>query len=91
MEKELELKLKSNLKTILASKGITQSKMKEDLKLTSNFVSNLANAKIKQLDISTLFKVCQYLDCDIKDLLTFYDFEPVVKKNRKDLLLALAA
>lgn len=84
MSKE-NLILLSNVKTILASRGVTMQKMKTDLKLTNNLGTNLLSRpeNIKGLNIAILAKICDYLDCDIKDMFSFRGFDPLEIKPKK--------
>jgi DNA-binding Xre family transcriptional regulator len=82
---EEKLILRSNVKTILASRGITMEQMKADLKLTNNLGTNLLSRsdKIKGLNIDTIAEICNYLDCDIKDMFSFRGFDPLEIKPKK--------
>jgi len=82
--KEEELILLSNVKTLLASRGVTRTQMMHDLNLTSNFATNLMkDGKIKALNVETLKKICIYLDCDLRDLFSFKGFDPVERKFKQ--------
>lgn len=82
MSEELKKKIYySNLKTVLKSKNITQDKLMNDLKLNPNFTSNLANAKIERLEMDKIIKICEYLECDLSDLISVYPFKPAIKER----------
>lgn len=59
--------------------------MKADLKLTNTLGTNLLSRpeQIKSLSIETLAEICDYLDCDIKDMFSFRGFDSLEIKPKK--------
>lgn len=88
MEEKLTLILQSNIKTILAIRGITMSQMKKDLRLTNTLGTRLLSKphEIKNLNIKILSEICSYLDVDIKDLFSFKDFDSLDLRNQRKII-----
>lgn len=64
--------VKSNLKVLLAKKGITQEELSDLTKLNRPFINKLANGKLKTVSIENLIKLSIFFDnCPIEELLFF--------------------
>lgn len=63
--------IKCNLSRILGEKRITIKEVHEKTGLSRNTISNLYNEKAGRVDFDTLEKLCEFLNCNISDLLEY--------------------
>jgi len=64
--------MKSNLKVLMAIKGVTQEKVTADTGINRNLISKLSNGKVERVDTKTLMKLSRYFDnCPIQELIYF--------------------
>ena len=61
---------------LLIEKDITRAQMRRDLKIATGTMSKLN--KGVEVALSVLFRICEYLDCDIGDICS------VVKSKKED-------
>lgn len=59
------------LEQLLADKGITKSRLINDTGTDFKVVKRLATGEIVRIDIYVLARICNYLDCDIADIIEF--------------------
>ena len=63
---------------LLIEKDITRAQMRRDLKIATGTMSKLN--KGEEVALSVLFRICEYLDCDIGDICS------VVKPKKEDIV-----
>lgn len=63
--------LEINLKVILAQRKMTMKALSEGTGISLNSLSIFANNKVREFPKENLEKICDFLDCDISDLLFF--------------------
>lgn len=69
--KYLHLKLPE----ILTEKGISRSKLCRDLNLQRTNVNRYYRDQFQRIDSDLIVRLCEYLDCDIGDLLELKELE----------------
>ncbi|GFI62339.1 hypothetical protein IMSAG049_01521 [Clostridiales bacterium] len=57
------------LPELLSEKGISKEKMCSDLNLKITDIDQYYNNQLQSYDCDFLARVCEYLDCDISELL----------------------
>ncbi len=67
--KVVRLKLKEQM----ADRNITQAKLVNDTQLAPNTVKAYFHEDVIRADLRVIAKLCEYLDCDIKDLMVLED------------------
>ncbi len=63
--------IKIKLSEVLGRKKMTRKKLAELTNVRPNTIGDLYNEKVKKIDIDTLDKICNVLECDISDLLEY--------------------
>ncbi len=63
---------------LLIDKGTNKTKLRDQLKISSSTMAKLT--KNQQVAMSVLEKICAELDCNIEDIMEFYDLEEVKEK-----------
>lgn len=69
--KYLHLKLPE----ILTEKGISRAKLCRDLNLQRTNVNRYYRDQFQRIDSDLIVRLCEYLDCDIADLLELKELE----------------
>ncbi len=67
---------------LLIDKGTNKTKLRERLKISSSTMAKLAKNQLVAL--SVLEKICAELDCNIEDVMEFYNLEEVKKKIHEE-------
>lgn len=57
-----------HLKRVLLKKNITQSKLSEDTKIRPQCITDLCNNSFVYINLHTIDVLCDYLECDLKEL-----------------------
>ena len=65
---------------LLIDKGTNKTTLRDQLKISSSTMAKLT--KNQQVAMSVLEKICAELDCNIEDIMEFYDLEEVKEKIR---------
>ena len=77
------------LDVVLADRKVKSKALAEHVGITEANLSLLKQGKVKGVRFDTLEKICEYLDCQPGDLLT-YEPEATVTRFRKPRLLRRA-
>lgn len=59
------------LDEVMANKHIKLTELAREVGITNANMSNLKNGKVKAIRFSTLDKICEYLDCQPGDIITY--------------------
>lgn len=59
------------LDEVMASKHVKLTELAREVGITNANMSNLKNGKVKAIRFSTLDKICEYLDCQPGDIITY--------------------
>lgn len=62
-----------DLENLLKERGISKNKVCENCKLQRTQLNNYCQNKISRIDLNTLAKLCEYLDCTPNDILKIRD------------------
>lgn len=65
---------------LLIDKGTNKTTLRDQLKISSSTMAKLT--KNQQVAMLVLEKICAELDCNIEDIMEFYDLEEVKEKIR---------
>lgn len=68
--------------------GITSTEMKlypDEVRIPQSTLSAIRNGQLKQLDIKTIEKLCQLLECQPKDLLEGWKIKPDKNLSAKNI------
>lgn len=68
--------IKIKLSELLGKNKMTRKELSERIGVRPNTIGDLYNEKVKKIDLNTMDKICDVLNCDISDLLEY-------KKNRQ--------
>lgn len=60
-----------DLERILTEKGISKTQLCYACRLQRTQLNNYCKNKITRVDLYTLAKMCDYIDCDVNDILKF--------------------
>lgn len=63
--------IKINIEKILKQKNISKNKICEELNLQRTQFNKYCKGSMQRLDINILCKICNFLNCDIKDILEY--------------------
>lgn len=63
--------IRIKLSEVLGRKKMTRKRLAELTNVRPNTIGDLYNEKVKKIDIDTLDKICNVLECDISDLLEY--------------------
>lgn len=70
-----------NLDVVLAQKKMSVTELSEKVGITMANISILKTGKAKAIRFSTLEKICEVLECQPGDLLSYQkDLDPILKK-----------
>ncbi len=61
--------MKIMLNQILENKGISQNQMSKDTGISVTTLRNLNHGRTTRISFDVLEKMCQYLDCNVGDIL----------------------
>jgi transcriptional regulator with XRE-family HTH domain len=84
--KKYLIKIGSAVRKVRKEKGVTIEKIALDTGLSSATISYLENATLKDVKMSTLFKIIDYLKIDFYLLLGAVLEDKDFNKNKKDLI-----
>ena len=59
------------LNDVLESRGISKNKVCQHCNLQRTQFNNYCNNKISRVDLTILAKLCEYLECDVNDILMY--------------------
>lgn len=62
-----------NLENLLKERGISKNKVCENCRLQRTQLNNYCQNKVSRIDLNTLAKLCEYLDCTPNDILKIRD------------------
>ena len=57
------------IENILKEKGISKTQLCYDCRLQRTQLNNYCKNKVARIDLNTLAKICECLDCEISDIL----------------------
>lgn len=58
-----------DLEELLKEKGVSKNKLCDNCRLQRTQLNNYCNNKVSRVDLSTLGKICEYLECTPNDIL----------------------
>lgn len=58
-----------DLENLLRQKNISKNKVCEHCKMQRTQLNNYCKNKVSRIDLSVLGRLCEYLDCEIGDIL----------------------
>lgn len=62
-----------DLENLLKEQGISKNKVCENCRLQRTQLNNYCQNKVSRIDLNTLAKLCEYLDCTPNDILKIRD------------------
>lgn len=62
-----------DLDNLLKERGISKNKVCENCRLQRTQLNNYCQNKVSRIDLNTLAKLCEYLDCTPNDILKIRD------------------
>lgn len=62
-----------DLENLLKERGISKNKVCENCRLQRTQLNNYCQNKVSRIDLNTLAKLCEYLDCTPNDILKICD------------------
>lgn len=62
-----------DLENLLKERGISKNKICENCRLQRTQLNNYCQNKVSRIDLNTLAKLCEYLDCTPNDILKICD------------------
>ena len=65
--------IRLQLKELMTGRDITQAKLVQDTKLAPNTVKAYYHEDVIRADLRVIAKLCEYLACDIEDLMVLED------------------
>ena len=71
--------IKVHLSRILGEKRITQAELSRQTGIRPSTISDIYNEMSERLNVEHLDRICEYLDCNINDLI---EYIPNVQKKR---------
>lgn len=63
--------IRIKLSEVLGKKKMTRKKLAELTGVRPNTIGDLYNEEVRKIDIDTLNRICEALDCNVSDLLEF--------------------
>ncbi len=57
------------IEKVLAEKGISKTQLCYMCRLQRTQLNNYCKNKVSRIDLNTLAKICDYVDCDINEIL----------------------
>ena len=61
--------MKVTLNQVLDNKGISQNQMAKDTGISTATLRNLNHSRTTRISFDVLEKICNYLDCNVEDVL----------------------
>lgn len=58
-----------DIERVLSEKGISKTSLCYACKLQRTQLNNYCKNKVSRIDLNTLAKMCDYIECDISDIL----------------------
>jgi putative transcriptional regulator len=55
----------------LKSKGVSKSKLINGANLQRTQLNNYCNNKVSRIDLDVLARICNYLECDLSDIMVY--------------------
>ncbi len=65
------------LEELLAKKNISKNKMMRDIETDFKVIQRIAKGTITRVDLYVLARICDYLDCNLEDII---DYKKSIKK-----------
>ena len=62
-----------DLENLLKERGISKNKVCENCRLQRTQLNNYCQNRVSRIDLNTLAKLCEYLDCTPNDILKICD------------------
>lgn len=62
-----------DLENLLKERGISKNKVCENCRLQRTQLNNYCQNKVSRIDLNTLAKLCEHLDCTPNDILKIRD------------------
>lgn len=62
-------KIVIEIEKILAEKGVSKNQLCYMCKLQRTQLNNYCKNKVSRIDLNTLAKICDFLDCDVNEIL----------------------
>ncbi len=62
-------KIVIEIEKVLAEKGISKTQLCYMCRLQRTQLNNYCKNKVSRIDLNTLAKICDYVDCDINEIL----------------------
>ena len=62
-------RIRIDIETVLKEKGISKTQLCYDCRLQRTQLNNYCKNKVSRIDLNTLSKICERLDCGIGDIL----------------------
>lgn len=62
-----------DLENLLKERGISKNKVCENCRLQRTQLNNYCQNKVSRIDLNTLAKLCEYLNCTPNDILKIRD------------------
>lgn len=59
------------LDRVMADRKVSLNELSEAVGISTTNLSLLKNGKVKGVRFETLEKICEYLECDVKDILEY--------------------
>lgn len=60
-----------NLRVLMAERNVNIREVSEETGLSRTTISNLMNNQVGGIQYKTLIKLCEFLDCDVDDIIKF--------------------
>ena len=76
--------IKIHLSRILGEKRITQAELSRQTGIRPSTISDIYNEMSERLNVEHLDRICEYLDCNINDLI---EYIPNVQKKTGEFLI----
>lgn len=61
--------IRIDIETVLKEKGISKTQLCYDCRMQHTQLNNYCKNKVSRIDLNTLAKICECLDCEISDIL----------------------
>ena len=61
--------IRIDIETVLKEKGISKTQLCYDCRLQRTQLNNYCKNKVSRIDLNTLAKICECLECEINDIL----------------------
>lgn len=61
--------IRIDIESVLKEKGISKTQLCYDCRIQRTQLNNYCKNKVSRIDLNTLAKICECLDCEITDIL----------------------